>query len=182
MILVFALSRVVPWRAAPGVADDADPKKDPLTVALRTAMIIGVGWLCTSMYTLSWYDLQVWMAMALISGGATRIAGDTGRLTTGKLDRLMIIRGSFLSSSFVPGRAVPFGASLSFVAARFRDVISPTAQILVLVAIFLWWRWPQATALWPLRRRQRPAVRPPAEDADPADRSAAASPTPTSRS
>lgn len=150
-IVVFALSRVVPWRAAPGLPAGADPRQDPMTIALRTAMIIGVGWLSTAMYTLSWYDLQVWMPLALLAGA--------------KLDRLMVLRGVVLSAAFVPGRALEFGPSLTFAAARVRDVISPTVQILVLLAIFLWWRWPDRDRLWP--------VRPPRADADPAERIAA---------
>jgi hypothetical protein len=180
-IVVFALSRVVPWHPAPGTPEGTDPRKDPMTIALRTSMIIGVGWLCTAMYTLSWYDLQVWMAMALLAGGGARLAGGAAEVSGSKLDRLMVLRGAALSSSFVPGRAVEFGASLSFVAARFRDVISPTVQILVLVAIFLWWRWPNSRRLLRVWRRPESAT-PPTVDGDPAGRSVASSPSSTSRS
>ncbi|SDS60245.1 hypothetical protein SAMN04489812_2415 [Microlunatus soli] len=175
-IVVFALSRVVPWRLAPGAPDDTDPRTDPMTIALRTAMIIGIGWVVTAMYTLSWYDLQIWMPLALLAGG--------------KLDRLMIVRGAVLSAAFVPGRAVEFGASLAWASARVRDVVSPLVQIMLLLAIFLWWRWPDSNSLWPVGRRtvlagpdlsrrpapEEPPIEPPAEvtppvaDADPATR------------
>lgn len=168
-VIVYMLSRVVPWQPAPGIAPGVEPKKDPMTIALRTAMIIGVAWVCTSIYTLSWYDLQIWMPLALLAGG--------------KLDRLMVIRGAVLSAAFVPGRAITFGAALAWTAARVRDPISPIVQMLVLVAIIFWWKWPRRTPLW-LLWRSKPAegtgtdgdqnLTPgPAEDADPASRVAA---------
>jgi hypothetical protein len=140
-VIIFMLSRVVPWVPAPGLPEGADPKTDPMTVALRTAMVIGVGWLCTAMYTLSWYDLQVFMPLALLAGG--------------KLDRLMVLRGALLSAAYVPGRAIEFGQSLNWTSARVRDLLSPTVQILVLIAIVLWWKWPDRDQLWMVWRRRR---------------------------
>ena len=43
----------MPWTAAPGLAKETDLKRDPLTIALRTALVLSVAWLITSMYTLS---------------------------------------------------------------------------------------------------------------------------------
>nr|MBA3527734.1 polyprenol phosphomannose-dependent alpha 1,6 mannosyltransferase MptB [Propionibacteriaceae bacterium] len=57
IVIAWMLSKVVPWTAAPGLPRDADPRQDPLTIALRTALVLSVAWLTTSMYTLSWYDL-----------------------------------------------------------------------------------------------------------------------------
>jgi hypothetical protein len=133
-MIVYMLSKVLPWDPAPGIAPGVDPRKDPMTIVLRTAMIIGFAWVTTSIYTLSWYDLQVWMPVAL--------------LTAGKLDRLLVIRGAVLSASFVPGRAIPFGPALTWAAARVRAPISPIVQMLVLAAVFLWWKWPQRPQLW----------------------------------
>jgi hypothetical protein len=157
-VIVFALSRVVPWKAAPGLPEGADPRQDPMTVALRTAMIIGIGWLCTAMYTLSWYDLQIWMPLAVLAGG--------------KLDRLMVVRGAVLSAAYVPGRAIEFGAALMWTSARVRDTLSPIVQILVLIAIVIWWKWPDREPLWAFWRDRRVrGPRPaPAADADPVSR------------
>jgi hypothetical protein len=153
-LTVFFLSRVLPWQTAPGAESGVEAKKDPMTVALRTAVIIGTAWVCTSIYTLSSYDLQVWMALALIAGG--------------KLDRLLVVRGAVLSAAFVPGRAIAFGAALEWTAARVRDPISPIVQMLVLVAIFLWWKWPDRRPLWLIwRDKPRTAVDTnPPEDGD----------------
>lgn len=164
ILIVFMLSRVVPWQPAPGIAAGVDPRKDPLTIALRTAMIIGFAWVTTSIYTLSWYDLQIWMPLALLAGW--------------KLDRLLVIRGAVLSASFVPGRAIPFGAALAWTAGRVRDPFSPIVQALILVAVFLWWKWPQRTQLWMIwRPRAVGAGSPPADpspepplDKDPAEK------------
>ena len=54
-------------------------RRDPLTIALRTSLVLSVAWLVTSMYTLSWYDLIAWMPLAVIGPS--------------KLDRLMTVRG-----------------------------------------------------------------------------------------
>ncbi|QDP94946.1 hypothetical protein FOE78_02570 [Microlunatus elymi] len=133
-LVIFALSKVLPWQAAPGTPTGVDPKTDPMTVALRTAIVLGAAWVCTAMYSLSWYDLMIWLPLGLVAGG--------------KLDRLLILRGVALSAAYVPGRAIEFGASLGFVAARFRDIVSPAAQILVLIAIFIWWKYPDREPLW----------------------------------
>ncbi|GAB3919680.1 hypothetical protein GCM10011575_36760 [Microlunatus endophyticus] len=170
-MIVYMLSKVLPWDPAPGIAPGVDSRKDPMTIALRTAMIIGFAWVTTSIYTLSWYDLQVWMPVAL--------------LTAGKLDRLLVIRGAVLSASFVPGRAIPFGPALTWAAARVRAPISPIVQMLILAAVFLWWKWPQRPQLWMVWRSpsgvdgddQGPGVGDPqitpAADADPASKVAA---------
>ena len=119
------LSRVLPWTAAPGLPADADPQRDPLTIALRTALVLSVAWLVTSMYTLSWYDLIAWMPLAVLAAS--------------KLDRIMLLRIAPLSLAYVPGRALDVGPALDFTATRIRDTVSPIVQFGVLVAIVLWW-------------------------------------------
>ncbi|RCK68432.1 hypothetical protein DT076_16065 [Desertihabitans brevis] len=135
VVVAWMLSRVLPWRAAPGLRPGTDPMSDPITVALRTALLLSVGWLVTSIYTLSWYDLIAWVPLAVI--GATQ------------LDRLFLWRGALLSMAFVPGRAVEMGPALDFLAARMRDTASPVVQWGVLVMIVLWWR-----RMWLLPRRE----------------------------
>jgi alpha-1,6-mannosyltransferase len=150
--IAWMLSRVVPWTAVPGLPRGADLRQDPLTIALRTALVLSVAWLITSMYTLSWYDLIAWVPLAV--------------LATNKLDRLMVIRATPLSLAYVPGRAIEYGAALDFTAARVRDTLSPIVQMLVLVAVVLWWRHPDRPELWPFRRQAAavpdPVARPPA--------------------
>ncbi|HLT61703.1 MAG TPA: polyprenol phosphomannose-dependent alpha 1,6 mannosyltransferase MptB [Microlunatus sp.] len=124
ILVVWLLSRVLPWTAAPGWPKDADPRTDPVTVTLRTAVLLAVGWLATSTYTLSWYDLIAWMPLAV--------------LAPSKLDLLLILRGVALSLAFVPGRDLPMGPELDFVATRVRENISPVVQLMVLIAIILW--------------------------------------------
>lgn len=135
----WVLSRVVPWQAAPGTADGVDPQRDPLTTALRSALVLSTAWLITSMYTLSWYDLIAWVPLAVLAAS--------------KLDALFAIRSTALSLAYVPGRAIPFGPVLDVTAHRIRDTLSPTVQILVLVSVILWWKRPDRPELLPLRRR-----------------------------
>jgi hypothetical protein len=80
VVIAWMLSRVVPWTAAPGLDKDADLQRDPLTIALRTSLVLSVAWLITSMYTLSWYDLLAWMPLAVLAAS--------------KLDKIMVIRGA----------------------------------------------------------------------------------------
>lgn len=133
------LTLVLPWRPAPGLPRWADPRTDPVTVALRTALILSTAWLTTSLYTLAWYDLIAWVPLAIV--GPTR------------LDKLFVARGALLSLAFVPGRAIEMGPALDLVAHRVRDTASPIVQIGVLLALFLWWR----QSWWVPRRQARAA-------------------------
>ncbi|HYP44467.1 MAG TPA: polyprenol phosphomannose-dependent alpha 1,6 mannosyltransferase MptB [Propionibacteriaceae bacterium] len=135
--IAWMLSRVVGWTPAPGLPEGADARLDPLTVTLRTALVLSVAWLITSMYTLAWYDLIAWMPLALVAAS--------------KLDRIMLLRITPLSLAYVPGRAIDYGPALDFTANRVRDTISPIFQMLVLVAVVLWWRKPEREELLPFR-------------------------------
>ena len=138
-VIAWMLSRTVPWTAAPGLAKGADLRQDPLTIALRTALVLSVAWLITSMYTLSWYDLIAWVPLAV--------------LASSKLDRIMVMRIAPLSLAYVPGRAIDVGPALDFTATRMRDTISPIVQVAVLLAVVLWWRQPDRPEMFPFRRR-----------------------------
>jgi hypothetical protein len=149
IVIAWMLSRVVPWTAAPGLAKDADLKRDPLTIALRTALVLSVAWLITSMYTLSWYDLLAWMPLAVLAAS--------------KLDQIMVIRGAALSLAYVPGRAIDMGPALDFTATRIRDTVSPIIQMAMLLAVVLWWRQPDRPELFPFKKPKAPpaATEPP---------------------
>ncbi len=146
-VIAWMLSRVVPWTAAPGLLKDADPQADPLTIALRTSLVLSVAWLITSMYTLSWYDLIAWMPLALMAPS--------------KLDRIMVLRAAPLSLAYVPGRAIEMGPALDFTAHRIRDTLSPIIQFAVLLAVVLWWKKPDREELFPLRNKTEPTTPPP---------------------
>ncbi len=137
-VIGWMLSRTVPWTAAPGLPRGVDLRSDPLTIALRTSLVLSVAWLITSMYTLSWYDLIAWMPLAVLAAN--------------KLDRIMLLRIAPLSLAYVPGRAVDVGPSLDFTANRMRDTVSPIVQFAVLLAVVWWWRHPDRPELFPRRR------------------------------
>jgi hypothetical protein len=160
-VIAWMLSRTLPWTAAPGLAKGEDPRRDPLTIALRTALVLSVAWLVTSMYTLSWYDLIAWMPLAVLA--AT------------KLDQIMLLRIAPLSLAYVPGRAIDVGPALDLTATRVRDTGSPLVQFAVLLAIVLWWRRPERPELFPFRARRTEAV------PEPSPVRAAAKPAPVPR-
>ncbi len=146
-VIAWMLSRVVPWTAAPGLLKGVDPQTDPLSIALRTSVVLSVAWLITSMYTLSWYDLIAWMPLALMAPS--------------KLDRIMLLRAAPLSLAYVPGRAVEMGPALDFTAHRIRDTFSPIVQFAVLLAVVLWWKRPDREELFPLRAKPEAPTPPP---------------------
>jgi hypothetical protein len=119
------LSRVLPWRLVPGIPDDEDPRRDPLTIAVRTAAILTAAWLVTSPYTLSWYDLTTWVPLGL--------------MVASRLDLLMMWRGFWLSVAYVTGRSVEFSDTMKGLAGFVRDVLCSGAQVLVLVLLVSWW-------------------------------------------
>ena len=135
VVIAWMLSKVVPWTSAPGLPRGADPRLDPLTVALRSSLVLSVAWLTTAMYTLSWYDLIAWLPLAVLAAS--------------KLDRMMLLRITLLSLSYVPGRAVEMSMPLDAVSGVFRYAISPLVQVAVLVAIVLWWKKPDREELFP---------------------------------
>jgi alpha-1,6-mannosyltransferase len=145
IVIAWMLSRVVPWTPAPGLDKDADLRRDPLTIALRTSLVLSVAWLITSMYTLSWYDLLAWMPLAVLA--AT------------KLDKIMLIRGAALSLAYVPGRAIDVGPVLDFTASRMRDTMSPIIQMAMILAVILWWRQPDRPELFPFKKQQAPPAK-----------------------
>jgi len=138
IVIGWMLYRVVPWTPAPGLDKDADMRRDPLTIALHTALVLSVAWLITSMYTLSWYDLLAWMPLAVLAAS--------------KLDKIMVIRGAALSLAYVPGRAIDMGTALDFTATRMRDTISPIIQMAMVLAVILWWRQPDRPELFPFKK------------------------------
>jgi alpha-1,6-mannosyltransferase len=143
IVIAWMLFRVVPWTPAPGLDRNADLRQDPLTIALRTALVLSVAWLITSMYTLSWYDLLAWMPLAVLAAS--------------KLDKIMLIRGAALSLAYVPGRAIDVGPVLDFTATRMRDTVSPIIQMTMLLAVILWWRQPDRPELFPFKK-QKPSA------------------------
>lgn len=125
VLLGVMLARVLPWRAAPGLPEGVDPKRDPLTVAIRSATLVSAAWLATSAYTLPWYDLMCFLPMALI--GPTR------------LDLIELFRVTALNLGYVLGRIIPYSRTMEQWSLRSREMFSSTVSIGVIVAIVLWW-------------------------------------------
>jgi hypothetical protein len=136
-IVAWMLSRVLPWRLVPGNPDDDEPRRDPLTITVRTAAILTASWLVTSPYTLSWYDLTTWVPLGLMAAS--------------RLDVLMIWRGLWLSVAYVTGRSVEFSPTMKRITDFVRDGLCSGAQVLVLVLIVHWW-WTWGRELPPLPR------------------------------
>jgi hypothetical protein len=144
VVVVWMLSRVMPWRLVPGVPEDEDPRRDPLTIAVRTAAILTAAWLVTSPYTLSWYDLTTWVPLGL--------------MVASRLDVIMIWRGFWLSIAYVTGRSVQFSDAMKATGSVIRDGFCAGAQILVLVLIVhWWWTWGHELPAWTRRLRSRGA-------------------------
>ncbi len=144
LLVVFAwmLSRVLPWRMIPGDGQHEDPKTDPLSIALRSTIVLCVAWLITSPWEFVWYDLIVWVPLGLL--GASR------------LDSIMTWRGAWLSIAWVTGRALQFGPEMHTVETYLRENINVAAQYAVLIAIiWWWWSWGHELPRLPTRLRRR---------------------------
>ena len=134
VVIGWMLSRVLPWAPAPGATVPA--QEDPLTVAVRTALILCTAWLVTSPYTLSWYDLIAWVPLAL--------------MVPNRLDWMLTLRGTALSVAYVTGRTVGFSDFMVNNVSWFvRDVLCTAVQWFVLAAIVHWF-WTRSRE-WPTR-------------------------------
>lgn len=149
ILVAILLSQVFPPSLVPKASED-----DVTPDAVRYTAIYAIAWLLTSMYTLAWYDLTAWIALAMVAAS--------------QLDKLMVLRTAMLSIAYVPGRdrrAIDMSPSLDFISTRIRDSVSPLVETILLIALIIWCRrggakwWPYD---WP-RRRPRPAspARPP---------------------
>lgn len=144
------ISQVFPKSLIPKWSED-----DTTPEAVRYVAIYAIAWLLTSMYTLPWYDLTAWVALAMVAAS--------------QLDRLMIIRTAMLSVAYVPGRdrrarqlIGELSPSLDLVTTRIRDTVCPIVELGVLVVLIIWARrrgaqwWPYD---WPRRRVREPVGR-----------------------
>jgi len=120
------LSRVLPWVTAPGAPPGTDPRRDPLTITVRTAALLTSAWLITSPYTLSWYDLIIWVPLALMAAN--------------RLDVITMWRGTWLSLAYVTGRVIEFGPGVAMAGFVMRDILSTAAQIVAIIWVIWWWR------------------------------------------
>lgn len=135
------LSRVLPWDAVPGARVAA--RHDELTIAVRTAVVLCAAWVLTSSYSLAWYDLIVWVPLAL--------------LARTRLEALLIARGAALSIGYVSARALDWTPALAAASWVTREAISSTVSYGVLAAIVAWW-WRAGHELPTLRRARGPAA------------------------
>ncbi|OYO24995.1 hypothetical protein CGZ93_00550 [Enemella dayhoffiae] len=125
VMLGWMLSRVLPWRALPGAPPGTSPERDPLVIALRTTVVMAVGWVITSAYSLAWYDLIYFLPMALL--GATQ------------LDVIALLRAGVLNVAFVLGRVIDYTPLMAAWNQRVREIITPTVGVGVIVVVVLWW-------------------------------------------
>ncbi|ADB29324.1 hypothetical protein Kfla_0196 [Kribbella flavida DSM 17836] len=143
VLVAILLSQVFPKSLVPRThPEDRTPD------AIRYTAIYAVAWLLTAMYSLPWYDVIAWMALAAVAGS--------------KVDKLMVIRTTMLAIAYVPGRdpnarqvAASLSDSLEWFSARLRDTVAPAVELAVLIGLILWARrggaqwWPYD---WPRRK------------------------------
>jgi alpha-1,6-mannosyltransferase len=146
IVVAILLSQVFPKSIVPQThADDRTPD------AIRYTAIYAIAWLLTAMYSLPWYDLIAWVALAAVAAS--------------KADKLMVIRTTMLAIAYVPGRdpsarqvAASLSGSLEWFSARLRDTVCPAIELGVLIGLIVWARrggarwWPYD---WPKRKAKR---------------------------
>ncbi len=154
VVVAWMLSRVLPWRLVPGDPQDEDPRKDPLTITVRTIVVLSAAWLITTPWSFTWYDLIVWAPLGL--------------MWASRLDLIMMWRGAWLSIAWVTGRALQFSPQMHAVEKFLREQINVGAQVGVIIAVvWWWWSWGHELPPWKrwlvrlrrtIRRRARPPV------------------------
>lgn len=137
VVIAYMLSRILPWQAVPGASVPGE--RDPLTITVRTALLLCTAWIVTTPWSLSWYDLIAWAPLALMAPN--------------RLDWLLTLRGSTLSIAFVMGRTVGFTQDQLVMSWLARDMLSSGTQMAVLVLIVLWFRQAGGRLPWPRRPR-----------------------------
>jgi len=143
VVVAILLSQVFPKSLVPR----AHPE-DRTPDAIRYTAIYAIAWLVTAMYSLPWYDIIAWVALAAMAAS--------------KVDKLMVIRTTMLAIAYVPGRdpnarqvAGSLSDSLEWFSTRLRDTICPAVELGVLIALIVWARrggaqwWPYD---WPKRK------------------------------
>ena len=153
IVVAILLTQVFPKSLVPQTHPD-----DPTPAAIRYTAIYAIAWILTAMYSLPWYDLIAWVALAAVAAS--------------KVDGLMVVRTTMLAIAYVPGRdpnarqvAASLSDSLEWFSARLRDTICPAIELAVLIGLIVWARrsgaqwWPYD---WPRRKtksrvRRRPA-------------------------
>jgi alpha-1,6-mannosyltransferase len=149
ILVAILLSQVFPKSLVPKANEE-----DTTPEAIRYVAIYAIAWLLTSMYTLPWYDLTAWVALAAVAAS--------------RVDQLMVVRTMVLAIAYVPGRdprarqlAGELSPSLEWVSARLRDTICPIIELGLLVALIVWARrrdaqwWPYDWPKW--ARKTTPA-------------------------
>jgi alpha-1,6-mannosyltransferase len=148
IVVAILLSQVFPKSLVPQThPEDRTPD------AIRYTAIYAIAWVLTAMYSLPWYDVIAWVALAAVAAS--------------KVDGLMVVRTTMLAIAYVPGRdpharqvAASLSDSLEFFSARLRDTICPAIELAVLIGLIVWARrngaqwWPYD---WP-RRKQKAAT------------------------
>jgi hypothetical protein len=145
IVVAILLTQVFPKSIVPQTHPD-----DPTPAAIRYTAIYAIAWILTAMYSLPWYDLIAWVALAAVAAS--------------KVDGLMVIRTTMLAIAYVPGRdpnarqvAASLSDSLEWFSARLRDTICPAVELGVLIALIVWARrggaqwWPYD---WPHRKQK----------------------------
>ncbi|HZX08381.1 polyprenol phosphomannose-dependent alpha 1,6 mannosyltransferase MptB [Kribbella sp.] len=153
VVVAILLSQVFPKSLVPQTHPD-----DPTPAAIRYTAIYAIAWTLTAMYSLPWYDVIAWAALAAVAAS--------------KVDGLMVVRTTMLAIAYVPGRdpharqvAASLSNSLDFFSSRLRDTLCPAIELAVLIGLIVWARrngaqwWPYD---WP-RRKQKPLPAKPAE-------------------
>lgn len=144
VLVVVALARLVPRGSASATELDPasalsrrpldasrlgdDTRADGLEVwrsAVRAAFVLNIAWLLTAPYSLPWYDVAAWAALALLPASGA--------------DLLTAIRTTVMTCAYVPGRVVVLPPALDAVTRALRGAVAPVVGVGLLMAVAWWW-------------------------------------------
>jgi hypothetical protein len=138
-LAAWGLMAVVVWRlsiALPRRKTAADHRD----IAIRTAALLGTGWVLTSTYALPWYDVVAWAPLLLLPASG--------------VDLLLVARTALVAVAYTPGVVSQPTGALGSVTSTLRGVVAPVGSLGLLVLSVA---YPDRLRLQPPAAPQRPA-------------------------
>ncbi len=139
VLVVWRLSRVLPHRSdGPATRDEA----------LRTAALLGVGWLLSTTYALPWYDVIAWAPLVLLPASG--------------VDAILLLRTASVAIGYLPGTRPP--GTVGSITMTLAGTVTPLVGLALLVTVLFFGDRlrlpgqgpPQPRAPYPLRAYGEP--------------------------
>lgn len=124
--VVVAVTAWAVWELTHRRPDDAN-SGGGASIVLRTALVVGGGWVLAAPYVLPWYDLLLWVPLVILAPRGHRA-----------LEMLVLLRTTTLALAYVPGRIVAMSPLVEDVTLAVRSYLSPAVLLASGVVLLRW--------------------------------------------